>query len=192
MAEASRWLIVGLGNPGAEYVGTRHNVGFDVAEQLASRAGARLRRHGRAQALSAECRLAQAPAVLCEPTTFMNNSGAAVATLASYYRVPAARVIAVHDDLDLPLGGLRVKQGGGDGGHNGLKSIRASLGTGDFLRVRVGIGRPPGRMEPATFVLRRFAAAERDEVALVVAEAADACEALIRDGLATTQNTFNR
>lgn len=184
--------MVGLGNPGSEYVGTRHNVGFDVVDVLAQRSGSGFRRHRRAAAGVAEVRLADAVAVLAKPTTFMNNSGAAVAGLCAYYRVPTDQVIAVHDDLDLPLGGLRLKRGGGDGGHNGLKSIRASLNTGDFLRVRVGIGRPPGRMDPAAYVLRRFASADRAEVDLMVAEAADASVDLINHGLAAAQNTYNR
>jgi PTH1 family peptidyl-tRNA hydrolase len=131
-------------------------------------------------------------ALLVKPLTYMNVSGDAVAPLAAFFKIPPARVIAVHDDLDLPLGGLRVKAGGGDGGHNGLKSLRSKLGTGDFARVRIGIGRPPGRMDPAAFVLRRFSGAERDEIAVVVAEAADAVEALTSAGLAEAQNRFNR
>lgn len=184
--------MVGLGNPGSEYVGTRHNIGFEVVDDLAARSGSGFRRHRRAAALVAEVRLADASAVLAKPTTFMNNSGAAVAGLCAYYRVPTDHVIAVHDDLDLPLGGLRLKSGGGDGGHNGLKSIRASLSSGDFLRVRVGIGRPPGRMDPAAYVLRRFAAGEQPEVKLMVAEAADAAVDLISHGLTSAQNAYNR
>lgn len=184
--------MVGLGNPGEEYRATRHNVGFDVVDELARRAAATLRRHKRANALVGQVRVAGHACVLAEPTTFMNNSGAAVAGLASYYRVPLEQVIAVHDDLDLPIGGLRLKAGGGDGGHNGLKSMRASLGSGDFLRVRVGIGRPPGRMDPAAYVLRRFTAVDRAEVDVVVVEAADAVGDIITGGLAAAQNSYNR
>lgn len=183
---------MGLGNPGAEYELTRHNVGFEVVDALAARATVVLKRHKRGQAWSGQGHLSGLPVVLARPTTFMNNSGAAVAGLAGYYGVGIARIVVVHDDLDLPLGGLRIKRGGGDGGHNGLKSIRASLGSGDFVRVRVGIGRPPGRMDPAAFVLRRFAAAERGEADLAVVDAADAVESVMADGLATAQNRFNR
>lgn len=167
-------------------------MGFDVVDELARRAAVSLRRHKRASALVGQARVASHACVLAEPTTFMNNSGAAVAGLAAYYRVPVGQVIAVHDDLDLPIGGLRLKAGGGDGGHNGLKSMRASLGSGDFLRVRVGIGRPPGRMDPAAYVLRRFNAADRAEVDVVVVEAADAVGDIITHGLAAAQNSYNR
>lgn len=192
MATDGPWMVVGLGNPGAEYDGTRHNIGFAVVDLLADRARDAFRRHKRAQALVAESRVAGQRAVLVKPTTYMNNSGAAVAGLAKFYRTPPDRVIAVHDDLDLPLGGLRLKRGGGDGGHNGLKSITASLGTPDYLRVRVGIGRPPGRMDPAAFVLRRFSSAERPEAEISTAEAADAVEALATESLPIAQNRFNR
>ncbi len=185
-------MVVGLGNPGNEYDRTRHNIGFEVVDALASAAHESFRRHKRAVALVAEGRLVGVRTILVKPMTFMNNSGSAVAGLASFYRVPPSRVIAVHDDLDLPLGGLRIKTGGGDGGHNGLKSMRSSLGTGDFVRVRVGIGRPPGRMDPAVFVLRRFSGAERTEADLAVAEAADAVEAVMTDGVPAAQNRFNR
>ena len=185
------WLVVGLGNPGSEYANTRHNIGFDVVAELARRAGTALRLNKRARALTAETRLAGVRVVLAEPQTFMNLSGAAVASLAGFYRIPADRVVAIHDDLDLPLGGLRVKRGGGSGGHNGIKSMASSLSTPEFFRVRVGIGRPPGAMDPAAYVLRRFAAAERTEAELAVVTAADATESLLTDGLAVTQNSFN-
>lgn len=185
------WLVVGLGNPGSEYAHTRHNIGFDVVSELARRAGATLRMNKRARALTTETRLAGTRAVLAEPQTFMNLSGSAVASLAGFYRIPVGRVVAIHDDLDLPLGGLRVKIGGGSGGHNGIKSMASSLGTPEFLRVRVGIGRPPGTMDPAVYVLRRFTNAERSEAELAVATAADATESLLTNGLAPTQNSFN-
>jgi PTH1 family peptidyl-tRNA hydrolase len=121
----------------------------------------------------------------------MNTSGGPVAGLAAYFDVPVHQVVAVHDELDLPLGTLRLKQGGGDNGHNGLRSLRQSLGSGDFARVRLGIGRPPGRMDPADFVLRPFAAAERDDAAVMVQRAADAVEALLVDGLDAAQNLYN-
>lgn len=185
------WLVVGLGNPGSEYANTRHNIGFDVVAELARRAGVTLRMNKRARALTAETRLDGTRAVLAEPQTFMNLSGAAVASLAGFYRIPAERVVAIHDDLDLPLGGLRVKCGGGSGGHNGIKSMASSLGTPDFQRVRVGIGRPPGTMDPAVYVLRRFSNNERPDAELAVVTAADATESLLRNGLAATQNSFN-
>lgn len=185
------WLVVGLGNPGSEYADTRHNIGFDVVAELVRRAGASLRMNKRARALACESRLVGTRVVLAEPQTFMNLSGSAVASLCGFYRIPAERVVAIHDELDLPLGGLRVKRGGGAGGHNGIKSMASSLGTPEFLRVRVGIGRPPGTMDPAVYVLRRFAAAERPEAELAVVTAADATESLLANGLARTQNTFN-
>jgi PTH1 family peptidyl-tRNA hydrolase len=181
-----------LGNPGAEYDATRHNIGFDVVDDLAARSQLSLKRHRRAMALVGQGRVAGLSAVLAKPLTFMNNSGSAVAGLASYYGAEIDKIVVIHDDLDLPLGGLRLKRGGGDGGHNGLKSIRSSLSTGDFLRIRVGIGRPPGRMDPAAYVLRRFAPAEREEVRLTVSDAADAVECLLTEGLSPAQNRFNR
>lgn len=184
------WLVVGLGNPGPEYSGNRHNVGFLVVEQLAGQ-GARFKSHRRARALTWEGRLGGQRVVLVKPTTYMNDSGQAVAPLCSFYKVAPDRVVAVHDELDLPFGALRLKAGGGDNGHNGLKSLRRALGTGDFYRARVGIGRPPGAMDPAAFVLRDFAASERPEVPLVVARCADAVQALMADGLERAQSAYN-
>jgi len=192
------WLVVGLGNPGTEYAGTRHNAGHLVLDELAGRVRGRFSRHARGRADVVETRLGGLAgvggdrAILARPRSYMNESGGPVASLRDYYKVTPDRLIVVHDDLDLPFGALRCKLGGGDGGHNGLKSIRASLGTGDFLRVRVGIGRPPGRMDAADYVLRAFAPGERKELPLVVAEAADAVESLVTDGLEATQNQFNR
>lgn len=185
------WLLVGLGNPGAEYEGTRHNIGFDVADELCARTGGSFRRHKRASAVVGEGRLAGQRVVVAKPLTFMNLSGSAVAGLSGFYRVPPGQVVVIHDELDLPLGALRVKLGGGAGGHNGVKSTAASLATPEFLRVRVGIGRPPGQMDPAAYVLRRFSSAQRPEVELAVVTAADAVESLISVGLAATQNKFN-
>jgi PTH1 family peptidyl-tRNA hydrolase len=166
-----------------------------VVDVLAGRVGGRLRSHrtgsrsGRADVLTG--RLAGARVVLAKPRSYMNESGGAVAALRDYYSVPMVRIVAVHDELDLPYATLRLKLGGGDNGHNGLRSLRHSLGTGDFHRVRVGIGRPPGRMDPATYVLRDFGAAERQELDLVVDRAADATEALIREGLERAQSSYN-
>jgi PTH1 family peptidyl-tRNA hydrolase len=185
-----RWLIVGLGNPGPGYAGHRHNAGYLAADVLAERAGARFRA-SKFLALTAEGRLAGLPVTLAKPATFMNESGHAVAGLRSYYRVPESRIVVVHDELDIPFGSIRLKLGGGDNGHNGLRSVTGSLGTRDYYRVRIGIGRPPGRLDPAVFVLRDFAAAERKELPVLVDRAADAVEALLGKGLAAAQNAFH-
>ncbi|GGP92628.1 aminoacyl-tRNA hydrolase [Streptosporangium pseudovulgare] len=185
-----RWLVVGLGNPGPEYAGNRHNAGFMVADELAARIGGRFKAH-RSRAEALEGRVAGAPAVLAKPLSYMNLSGGPVKALADFYKVDPARVIAVHDELDIPYGALRAKLGGGDNGHNGLKSITKSLGTRDYLRLRFGIGRPPGRMDPAAFVLRDFATAERKDLPFLVDRAADMVESLITSGLEATQNAFH-
>jgi peptidyl-tRNA hydrolase, PTH1 family len=191
MAPATdRALVVGLGNPGPEYAETRHNVGARVAELLADRVGGRFSRH-KAQADVLEGRLAGRPVVLARPRTYMNVTGGPVAGLLRYYSVDPADLVVVHDDLDLPFGVVRLKRGGGEGGHNGLRSISASIGTKDYLRVRFGIGRPPGRQDPADFVLKRFSATERKEVEFAVDLAADAVEALLLDGLEPAQNRFH-
>lgn len=184
-----RWLLVGLGNPGPEYAGNRHNVGFMVLDELAARAGGRFKVH-KARAEVLEGRVAGAPAVLAKPLSFMNLSGGPVKALADFYKT--SRLVVVHDELDIPYGALRAKLGGGDNGHNGLRSITKALGTRDYLRVRFGIGRPPGRMDPATFVLRDFATAERRDLPLLVDRAADVVESLIGRGLEATQNEFHR
>ncbi|RJK97862.1 aminoacyl-tRNA hydrolase [Vallicoccus soli] len=189
-----RWVVIGLGNPGPEYAGTRHNVGHLVVDALAARGVGRLSPSRRTRSDVAEGRLGGpggVPVVLARPRSYMNESGGPGAALRDYYDVPPERLVVVHDELDLPFGSLRCKLGGGDNGHNGLKSLRRSLGTGDFLRVRVGIGRPPGRMDPATYVLRDFSGAERKELDLVVETAADAVESLCVDGLERTQAAFN-
>jgi PTH1 family peptidyl-tRNA hydrolase len=189
------WLVAGLGNPGREYEHNRHNVGFMIVDLLARRTGSRFGRHRRAVAEVAETRLGvglDAPAlVLVKPMTYMNLSGGPVASLANFYKVPAQRIIAVHDELDLPFGVLRTKIGGGEGGHNGLRSISQSLATRDYLRVRFGIGRPPGRQDPADYVLSDFTAAERKELDYLVDRAADIVESLIRVGLEATQNVYH-
>ncbi len=189
------WLIAGLGNPGPEYAATRHNIGFLVVDALAERAGVKLARHKRAHALAAEAKVgipgSMHRLVLAEPQSFMNESGGPIKALMSFYGIDPDRLIVIHDELDLPFAALRVKFGGGDNGHNGLKSIRRSIGTGDFLRVRAGIGRPPGRQDPAAFVLKPFASAERSELPTFVDRCADAVESLVSDGLERTQNLFN-
>ncbi len=192
MGEASteRWLIAGLGNPGSEYTGNRHNCGFMVADVLADRIGVRFKRD-RSRARVAAGRLAGYPVTLAKPQTFMNVSGRPVAALRTFYKIPAERIVVIHDELDIPFGTIRIKRGGGDNGHNGLRSVTAALGTRDYLRVRVGIGRPPGRMDPADFVLHDFSAAERKALPVVLERSADAVEVLLQRGLAAAQNEFH-
>jgi PTH1 family peptidyl-tRNA hydrolase len=189
------WLIVGLGNPGPKYAATRHNIGFAVVDGLAVQLGARLARHKRAMALAAEGRLGTPgtgeSVVLLEPLSFMNESGGPVKALMGFYGVDAAQLIVIHDELDLPLGSIRTKLGGGDNGHNGLRSIRSSLGSGDFFRVRVGIGRPNGRQDPADYVLSGFGSAERVELPALTERAGQAAESLVLAGLERTQQAFN-
>lgn len=183
-------LVVGLGNPGPGYAGNRHNVGFMVIDELARRVGGRLKTHKTGTDLL-ETRLAGRRAVLARPRSFMNLSGQAVGATARFFKVPPADVVVVHDDLDLDHGVLKLKRGGGEGGHNGLRSLSASLGSRDYLRVRFGIGRPPGRMDPAAFVLQDFSVVQRRELDLLVGRSADAVEQLLAQGLAATQNQFH-
>ncbi|NUR49898.1 MAG: aminoacyl-tRNA hydrolase [Hamadaea sp.] len=192
----STWLVVGLGNPGPQYAQNRHNVGFMVADLLAKRVGGSFARKTRGGVVEvAEGRLGygvDAPKlVLAKPLTYMNLSGGPVAALAQFYKVPPAQVVAVHDELDIPYGQIRMKLGGGEGGHNGLRSMSKSLSTKDYLRVRFGIGRPPGRQDPADFVLSDFSAAERKDLDFFVDRAADAVESLIVKGLEPTQNAYH-
>jgi PTH1 family peptidyl-tRNA hydrolase len=185
-----RWLVVGLGNPGPTYAGNRHNVGAMVLDLLAQRVGGRFKAHkGRADLV--EGRLVGAPAVLVKPKSYMNESGGPVSSVRRYFEVPLEQVVVVHDELDIPFGALRLKRGGGDNGHNGLRSLTSSLGSRDYLRVRVGIGRPPGRQDPADFVLKDFSAAERRDLGFHVDRAADAVEALLTGPLEAAQNTFH-
>jgi PTH1 family peptidyl-tRNA hydrolase len=192
MGEASteRWLIAGLGNPGSEYEGNRHNCGFMVADVLADRIGVRFKRD-RSRARVAAGRLAGYPVTLAKPQTFMNASGRPVAALRTFYKIPVEHIVVIHDELDIPFGTIRIKRGGGDNGHNGLRSVTAALGTRDYLRVRVGIGRPPGRMDPADYVLHDFSAAERKALPEVLERSADAVEVLLQRGLAAAQNEFH-
>ena len=185
-----RWLVAGLGNPGPEYAGTRHNAGYMVAGLLADRMATRFKAQ-RTRNEVAEGRLAGVPVTLAKPRTYMNLSGGPVAALAAFYKIPPARIVVIHDELDIPFGASRLKLGGGDNGHNGLRSITQSLGTNEYYRARFGIGRPPGRMDAATFVLRDFSAAERKELPLLLDRCADAVETLLSKGLAVAQNTFH-
>jgi len=171
------WVVVGLGNPGPAYAGNRHNVGFLVADLLAERMSGRFKVH-RSRAEIVEGRLGGQRVVLAKPRSFMNDSGGPVSSLLDFFKVPIERLVVVHDELDLPFSGLRLKLGGGDNGHNGLRSLRQSLGTGDFYRIRLGIGRPSGRQSAADFVLRPFSAAEEEMLVGCSARAADAVESL--------------
>lgn len=186
------WLIVGLGNPGPQYEATRHNIGQLALDVLAERLGARFAAH-KSNARVAEGRAVPGgpKLVLAKSNGYMNQSGGPVSALAKYYDIPASRIVVLHDDLDLPFDSLKVKQGGGHGGHNGLRDIAKALGTPDFLRVRLGIGRPPGQQDPADFVLKPFAKAERDALGVLLEEGADAVEALATEGLLATQQRFH-
>lgn len=181
-------LVVGLGNPGPQYAKTRHNVGFMVADLLAARIGASFKVHKRSGADVLTGRLCHRPVVLAKPRCYMNESGRQVGPLAKFYSIRPADVIVIHDELDIDFGRIRLKTGGGEGGHNGLRSVANALGSRDFQRVRIGIGRPPGRKDPAAFVLEPFTAAERAEVPTICELAADATELLAEVGLETAQN----
>ena len=187
------FLVVGLGNPGPSYAGNRHNVGAMVLDELAARAGVKLSpgKGKRARTLIGEGRLAGRRAVLARPTSYMNESGGPVRGLLDYHSIPATDLVVLHDELDLPFASVRLKRGGGEGGHNGLRSLSRATGTTDYLRVRVGIGRPPGRQDPADFVLKDFSGTERKELDLLVAEAADAAEELLTLGLEAAQNVVH-
>jgi PTH1 family peptidyl-tRNA hydrolase len=181
-------LVVGLGNPGPQYAKTRHNIGFMVADLLAARLGAPFKVHKRSGAEIVTGRLGNRSVVVAKPRTFMNESGRHIGPLAKFYSVSPDDVIVIHDELDIDFGKIRLKLGGGEGGHNGLRSVANALGAKDFQRVRIGIGRPPGRKDPAAFVLEPFTAAERAELATICELAADATELLIESDLETAQN----
>lgn len=184
------FLVVGLGNPGPAYAGNRHNAGFMVADLLAVRMAGRFKAHkGRADVV--EGRLAGERVILAKPKCFMNLSGGPIASLRDFFKVPVERIVVIHDELDIGWATLRLKQGGGDNGHNGLRSLTQSLGSKEYLRVRFGVGRPPGRQDPADFVLKDFSAAERKELPFHLDRAADAVEALLTGTLEAAQNTFH-
>ncbi|MGA8113911.1 MAG: aminoacyl-tRNA hydrolase [Actinocatenispora sp.] len=194
MAASGPYLIVGLGNPGPEYATHRHNVGFMVVDLLAERIGGRFKRHGRTRAQVCEGWLGGPggeKVILVKPQSFMNLAGGPVAGMAGFYNTGLDRLVVVHDELDLPFGTVRLKRGGGEGGHNGLRSISRSMSGKDYARVRFGIGRPPGRQDPADFVLRPFSAVERKEFDFLVDRAADAVEAVVQHGLEWAQNAFH-
>ena len=190
------WLVVGLGNPGPPYATTRHNVGYLVADVLAARMGSAFKAHTSKRADVVEGRLAGERAVLGRSRSYMNDSGGAVSTLAKYYDVEPDRLIVVQDELDLPFGSLRAKFGGGDNGHNGLRDIRRALGTGEYFRVRIGIGRPANTRNSRTgvtdHVLKTFSSTERKDLPVYLEEAGDAVESLMTHGLEATQSTYNR
>ncbi len=184
------WLVVGLGNPGPKYAGNRHNIGFLVLDELGRRTDASFKAHrGRADVI--EGRIAERRVVLAKPKCYMNESGGPVASLRDFFKVPSERIVTVTDEIDLPFATLRMKLGGGDNGHNGLKSISRSLGTPDYYRLRVGVDRPRGQQDPADYVLSDFSTVERRELPFLVDRAGDAVECLLTDGLAAAQNRFH-
>lgn len=186
------WLVVGLGNPGAQYAGNRHNVGQMVADELASRLGAAFKSHKTPSRVAEGFLGPGGPKlVLAKPNSYMNTSGGPVSALLKYYSLGVDRLIVVHDELDIPFDTVRLKRGGGHGGHNGLRDIQKAAGSPEFTRVRVGIGRPPGRMEAADYVLRDFAGAEREALPNLLSDAADAVESIVSDGLVAAQQRFH-
>jgi len=189
---ADRWLIAGLGNPGEKYARTRHNAGAMVVDLLCERLGVTLKKTRFVAAAAAEARTGDVPLLLARTTTFMNESGPPIASLARKRDVPAERVVIVHDEIDLPFGALRLKFGGSTAGHNGLESVVSAFRSPNFLRVRIGVGRPPGRQDPIGYVLSPFASREREDVAVLIGNAADATLALVTDGLPSAQDRYNR
>lgn len=184
--DAGRWLVVGLGNPGAKYAGNRHNIGAVVIADIASDRGVNLKSH------KSGCLVGEAgPMVLARPTSYMNESGRPVAALLRFYKVEPSNLVVVHDELDIPFGDIRVKFGGGVAGHNGLKSIAQHLGTKEFVRIRFGISRPPGQRDAAGHVLSDFAKKERDDLPSLIDRATDAVKLVVEDGLERAMNQMN-
>lgn len=189
---SNTWLVVGLGNPGPGYSQNRHNVGQMVLDELAGRVSGQFKAHkSRAQILEGRLGIGGPRLVLAKPLTYMNLSGGPTSALAKFYDIAPDHVIAVHDEIDIPFNTIKLKLGGGEGGHNGLRDISKALGTKDYLRVRVGVGRPPGRMDTADYVLKDFATAEKKELPLLIDSAADAAELVIREGLVHAQQRFH-
>jgi peptidyl-tRNA hydrolase, PTH1 family len=186
------WLVAGLGNPGDRYANTRHNVGRMVVDELASEAGERFRKVRFLPAEAAEIREGDDRVILVRSTLYMNESGPSFASVAKKQGIDPGHLIAVHDEIEIPAGELRIKSGGGTAGHNGLRSLGTALRTPDFFRVRAGVGRPPGRRDPSDFVLAPIAKRDETDIAILVGRAADAVRSLIRDGLEPTQDRFNR
>ncbi|MFI8597779.1 aminoacyl-tRNA hydrolase [Rothia koreensis] len=189
---AETWLVMGLGNPGPQYVNTRHNVGQMVVDTLARSMQASFKRH-KTGAVVVEGRLGIGGprVVLAKSTGYMNTSGGPASALAKFYEVDPDHVIAVHDEIDIPFDTLKLKQGGGEGGHNGLRDISKALGTKDYLRVRVGVGRPPGRMDTADYVLKNFSSAEAKQLPALLEDSADAVELVMTQGLTAAQQKFH-
>ena len=186
------WLVVGLGNPGAQYAGNRHNVGQMVADELASRVGATFKSHKTSSRVAEGFLGPGGPKlVIAKPNGYMNTSGGPVSALLKYYSLPVDRLIIVHDELDIPFDTVRLKQGGGHGGHNGVRDVSKATDAGDFTRVRVGIGRPPGRQDSADFVLKDFSGTERQALPNLLSDAADAVEAIVEHGLVAAQQRFH-
>ena len=192
---SGRWLLIGLGNPGEEYEKTRHNVGAMLATHMAASSGTKFSSH-KARASVAEFRLGlggEAPAIVVATLRcYMNDSGGPTKSLADFYKIAGDHIIVAHDELDIPYQSTRVKFGGGDNGHNGLKSITSALGSSDYFRLRLGIGRPPGQQDPADFVLKPFSSAERKTLEEFLTTGEQAVESLIRFGLEKTQQNFNK
>lgn len=184
-------LIVGLGNPGPQYAKTRHNIGAMVADALVASAGERWKVHKRSGAEVATARLAGQPVLIAKPRTFMNTSGRQIGPLANFYSIAPQDLIVCHDELDIDFGLVRLKRGGGEGGHNGLRSISQAIGSKDYLRVRLGIGRPPGRQDPADFVLKPFPSSARSDVELLIGNGCEAVELLVSGDLESAQNTVH-
>ncbi|MBT2595515.1 aminoacyl-tRNA hydrolase [Arthrobacter sp. ISL-72] len=186
------WLIVGLGNPGTEYSNNRHNVGQMVLDELARRVGGSFKVHkARAHVLEGRLGIGGPRVVLAKPMSYMNVSGGPVSALTKFYDIDPRHLVAVHDEIDIPFNTVKLKIGGGEGGHNGLRDISKALATKEYLRVRVGVGRPPGRMDTADFVLKDFATAEKKELPFLLDEAADAVETVVKDGLPVAQQKFH-
>lgn len=186
------WLVAGLGNPGPGYAHNRHNVGQMVLDELAVRVGGSFKAHkSRAQVLEGRLGIGGPRVVLAKPATYMNLAGGPVSSLAKFYSLDPAHVIAIHDEIDIPFNTVKLKLGGGEGGHNGLRDISKALSTKDYYRVRVGVGRPPGRMDTADYVLKDFGTVEKKDLPFLIDDAADAAELLIREGLEAAQGKFH-
>lgn len=186
------WLVAGLGNPGPGYAGNRHNVGQMVLDVLAARMGGKFKSHkSHAAVLEGRLGIGGPRVVLAKPLTYMNLTGGPVSALCRFYDIPADHVAAVHDEIDIPFNAIKLKTGGGEGGHNGLRDISKAIGTRDYLRIRVGVGRPPGSQDAADHVLRDFSAAEKKDLPVLLEEAADAVEELILQGLVSAQQKFH-
>ena len=189
---SNTWLVVGLGNPGPGYSRNRHNIGQMVLDDLASRVGGNFKTHkSRAQILEGRLGIGGPRVILAKPLTYMNLSGGPVSALSKFFDIPASNVVAVHDEIDIPFNTIKLKSGGGEGGHNGLRDMSRALGTKDYFRVRVGVGRPPGRMETADYVLKDFPPVEAKELPFLIGDAADAVELLLTEGLTAAQQKFH-